>query len=156
MGTDFRILVALDLRAGTDQLLAEARLYANAFSATLDIIHVAEPDPDFVGYIKGDGSEKKPTQEDLIRDNKASELRSEHANAQAIGATLRAGGFQVGQVLTVEGPILETILEHASKLGSSLLILGSRQHSALYRLWYGDTAAGAAKQPPCPLLVVPI
>jgi nucleotide-binding universal stress UspA family protein len=58
--------------------------------------------------------------------------------------------------LTVQGPPLEKILEEVRKLGSDLLILGSHQHGAVYRLWYGDIAVDAAKQPPCALLVVPI
>jgi len=49
---DYRILVAIDLKAGTDQLLAEAQRYGRALDATVDVVHVSEPDPGFVGYIK--------------------------------------------------------------------------------------------------------
>jgi hypothetical protein len=53
----YRILVAIDLKPGTERLLAEAQRYAKALDAIVDIIHVADPDPDFVGYIK---SEQQP------------------------------------------------------------------------------------------------
>ena len=155
MSNEFRILVAVDLKTGTDQLLAEAQRYGHALNATVDVIHVAEPDPDFVGYIKSDHVEK-PTQEDLIRDGKANDLRSEHQQTQTIGATLRTRGVRVDQALTVQGPVLGTILDYAHKLNSNLLMLGSHQHSTLYRLWHGDTAADAAKRAPCALLVVPV
>jgi nucleotide-binding universal stress UspA family protein len=69
---------------------------------------------------------------------------------------MRASGIRVEQVLTVQGPPLETLLEEARKLRTDLLILGSHQHSALYRIWYGDVAVDAAKKTPCALLVVPI
>ena len=105
MSNEFRILVAVDLKTGTDQLLAEAQRYGHALNATVDVIHVAEPDPDFVGYIKSDHVEK-PTQEDLIRDGKANDLRSEHQQTQTIGATLRTRGVRVDQALTVQGPVL--------------------------------------------------
>ena len=155
MGNEYRILVAIDLKIGTDRLLAEAQRFSKALNAIVDIIHVAPPDPDFVGYIKSDDPEEQ-TQEDMIRDSKANALRAEHQKTHATGAKLRANGVRVDQTLAVQGPILATVVAHASKLNSDLLIVGSHQHSALYRLWYGDTSADAAKHPPCALLVVPM
>jgi nucleotide-binding universal stress UspA family protein len=154
MSTEYRILVAIDLETGTDRLLAEVQRYSKALNAIVDIIHVAPLDPDFVGYIKSNDP-KEQTQEDIIRDSKAIDLRTEHQKTQAFGASLHAKGVRVGQTLTVQGQILETILVHVSKLKSDLLILGSHQHSAIYRLWYGDTAINAVKHTPCALLVVP-
>ena len=69
---------------------------------------------------------------------------------------MRAAGIRVDQALMVQGPTLESIVDEARKHSSDLLILGSHQHGALYRLWYGDIAIDAAKQAPCALLVVPI
>ena len=154
MCSDFHILVAVDLKAGTDQLLAEAQRYGLALGAFVDIIHVAEADPDLVGYLKSES--QKPTQEDLIRDNKAEALRSALRQTQAIGEQLRTSGVRVDKALTVQGPILETILDHAHKLDSNLLILGSHHHNALYRFWFGETTVEAAKQAPCALLIVPV
>jgi nucleotide-binding universal stress UspA family protein len=112
-------------------------------SSIVDIVHVAVPDPAFVGYTKTDQFEQR------ARDDKAREFRSEHEKTQTIAAELQSKGVRLGQALTMQGPILETILDHARKLDSNLLMLGSHQHSALYRLWYGDTATDAAKQVPC-------
>jgi hypothetical protein len=54
----------------------------------VDIIHVAPPDPDFVGYMKsGDPAEK--TQDNLIRDSQAKALRDEHQQTQDLAAALR-------------------------------------------------------------------
>ena len=147
MSDDYRILLAIDLKPGTDRLLAETQRYAKALNATVDVIHVGEPDPAFVGYIKV---------VDVERQSKAHDLRAEHQQTQALGATLRASGIRVDRTLMVQGPILPMILEQAQKFGSDLLILGSHHHGALYRLWYGDTATDAVKQPPCAVLVVPV
>jgi nucleotide-binding universal stress UspA family protein len=62
----------------------------------------------------------------------------------------------VDHTLTVQGSILETIVEQAGKLDIDLLIMGSRHYGALYRLWHGDMATGAASRAPCALLLVPI
>jgi nucleotide-binding universal stress UspA family protein len=154
MSSSYRILVAIDLKPGTDYLLAETRRYAQALDATVDIIHVAAPDPDLIGYIKSTPEEQD--QFDVERKYHAKELRSEHQQTQDLAAKLRASGVRVDQALTVQGPTLARVLEEAHKLRADLLILGSHHHGALYRLWYGDIAAGAAKQARCALLVVPV
>jgi nucleotide-binding universal stress UspA family protein len=155
MAGNFRILVALDLKHGTDRLVLEAERFGKALDAIVDLIHVAEPDPDFVGYLKADRTGELH-QEEQIRDEKAREFRSTHDLTQSIGDRLKANGLQVAQALTVQGPVLTTILDHARKLETDLLILGSHQHNALYRLWYGDTAVDAARQAPCAVLIIPV
>src|SRR5579863_10664263 len=103
MGADYRILVAIDLETGTDRLVAEAQRYGQAFNATIDIVHVAEPDPDFVGYLKRPDPGNK-SQEDMIRVSHATALRTEHHQTQALAAALRANGIRVDQALAVQGP----------------------------------------------------
>ena len=155
MPDDYRIMVAIDLKIGTDRLLAEAQRYGQALNAVIDIIHVAAPDA-FIGYIKSDDPDEQG-QIDSERQPHAEALRSEHRLTQAFGDALRAKGVRVDRVLTVQGPTVETIVQEAGKLGADLLVLGSHQHGAFHRFWYGgDTAIGVAKQPPCALLVVPI
>jgi nucleotide-binding universal stress UspA family protein len=53
MSHAFRILVATDLKPGTDRLLAEAQRYAKALDAIVNIVHIADPVPDIVRYTKG-------------------------------------------------------------------------------------------------------
>lgn len=155
MSDDFRIVVAIDLQAGTDRLLAETKRYGLALNAVVDVIHVASPDPDFVGYMKS-GDPGEATQDNQIRKSEAKALRAEHAQTQAFGAALRASGIRVDRALTLQGPILETILHETRKLDADLLILGSHHHGAIHRLWFGDIAVDAAKEPPCSLLVIPV
>ena len=155
--SNYRILVATELASGTDRLLAEAQRYGRALDAIVDILHVAPSDPEFVGYIKNPDPEAMgPSQDEQIRESRAKAFRSQHRRTQDFEAALRVNGVCVGQTLTVQGPVLETILEHVRKFNSDLLMLGSHQHSALYRLWYGDTATEAVKHAPCALLVVPM
>jgi nucleotide-binding universal stress UspA family protein len=155
MSSDYRILVAIDLKTGTDRLLAEAQRYAKALDAVVDIIHVAPPDPDFVGYIKSARPEDQ-TETDPKRKPIAEALRTEHQQIQTLGATLRASGTRVDRAMTVQGPTLQKLLEEVHKLRADLLIVGSHHHGPIYRLLHGDTAAGASASAPCALLVVPI
>jgi nucleotide-binding universal stress UspA family protein len=158
----YRILVAIDLKAGTEHLLAEAQRYAKALDAIVDILHVVDPDPDFVGYrktaqeVETDVPLGSANYDQVLRADRAKEFRLEREQAQIIAEQMRASGTLVDRALTIQGPPLEKVLEEVRKLGSDLLILGSHQHGAVYRLWHGDIAVDAAKQPPCALLVVPI
>jgi nucleotide-binding universal stress UspA family protein len=155
MAGDYRILLAIDLKRGTDRLLAEAQRYSQAFNATVDVVHVVEPDPTFVGYIKADRPEEQDKL-DPVREPHAEALAVEHRQTQICGAVLHKNGVRVGHTLTIQGPPSRIILEEARKLESDLLIVGSRHHNALYRFWYGDTATNIAAQPPCALLLIPV
>jgi nucleotide-binding universal stress UspA family protein len=94
-------------------------------------------------------------QTDVKRIPKAEALRADHQQIQAIGETLRSKGLRVDDAITVQGSVPASILEMSHKLSADMLIMGSHQHGALYRLVHGDTAAEAVTQAPCPILVVP-
>jgi len=153
MSDDFRLLVAVDF-SRMDRALVEVERQARAHDALITLLHVAQPDPEFIGYLKSSGQAVQ-MQTDVKRIPKAEALRTEHQQIQAIAETLRDKGLRVDGAITVQGPVLASILEMASKLGADLLIIGSHQHGALYRLVHGDTAAEAVTQAPCPVLVVP-
>jgi hypothetical protein len=51
MSNDFRILVAVDF-SGMDRVLVEVERQARAHDALITLLHVAQPDPEFVGYLK--------------------------------------------------------------------------------------------------------
>lgn len=150
-----RILLCIDLKPGTDRLLPQVIRYARALNAVVDIVHVAEPDPEMIGYIKADEPSEQETV-DSERTAQAHRLRAEHRETQRVEAELRSRGVAVERALTMQGPALETILRQAERLNTSILMLGSHQHGPLYRLWYGDLAKEAVGRAPCALLVVPV
>jgi nucleotide-binding universal stress UspA family protein len=153
MSDGFRILVAVDF-GEMDRVLVEVERQARAHDAIITLIHVAQPDPEFIGYLKSDGQAAQ-MQTDVKREPKAGELRTEHIKTHAIGEVLRGKRLRVDDAITVQGSVLESILEMSHKLGADMLIMGSHHHGALYRLMHGDTAAEAVAQARCPVLVVP-
>ena len=48
-----KLLVAVDLSESTEKVVKKAEEIASAISAKVWILHVAAPDPDFVGYEPG-------------------------------------------------------------------------------------------------------
>lgn len=69
------ILVAIDFNETVGELLSYAEALAIKFDAKIWVLHVAAPNPDFVGYEPGP---------QYIRDFKADELREEHRSLQNI------------------------------------------------------------------------
>lgn len=67
------ILVTIDFDVKTTLLIDNAYKLANAFGSKVWLVHIAAPDPDFVGYEIGP---------QYIRDNRAYELREEHRQLQ--------------------------------------------------------------------------
>ena len=154
MSKQFRIVLGLGLDDDTERILREVARYASTFDASLEILHVAPPDPDMVGYLKGLENDVD-TQEDIIRKSKGEQYRFEHERLQRISRKLKAAGVRVETALSIQGNVPEKLLKHARETRADLLMIGHTHHGALYRAVYGDTAAAIVKSPPCPILIVP-
>lgn len=140
------LLVALDLSAASNDVLNAARKAAAATNAEVRLLHVAEPNPSFVGYEAGP---------DVVRDQVAREHRNEHRALQEHADRLREAGIDAAALL-IPGPIVETILKEAEKMPADLIVLGNYGHGAVYQLVAGSTCLGVVKQTTLPLLLVPV
>ncbi len=140
-----QIIAALDLSPVSDEVLNRAASIARAFSARLILLHVAAPDPDFVGFDVGPQS---------VRDARANELRDEHRAFQQLAKELCDTGVNAEAGL-VQGPTVETILEQADRQKADLLVLGSHGHGAVYRALLGSVSEGVLHRATVPVLVVP-
>jgi nucleotide-binding universal stress UspA family protein len=139
------ILVAVDFADTTEAIVRRAEEIAVAFSAKVWLIHVAEPEPDFIGYQPGPQTE---------RDFLAERLRTEHRGIQQIAERLRTKGLDVTALL-VQGATVETILEEADRLKIDMIIVGSHGRGAMYHLLLGSVSEGVLRGAACPTLVVP-
>lgn len=139
------ILVAVDFTDVTPAVVAEAEKLARAFGAELTVVHVAEPNPDFVGYEAGPKS---------VRDAEAKHLREEHSQLHEIAEKMRADGVNV-KGLVLQGPTVEKIIEEVDKLNADMIVMGNHQHGPLHRFFLGSATEGVIRQNRCPVLVVP-
>ena len=139
------ILVSLDISESTDKVVAKAKQLATVMSAKLYLIHVAEPEPDFVGYGVGPQT---------VRDSVSEELHKEHAHIQNIAEKLRNDGIDATGLL-IQGSIAESILKQADKLEAEMIVMGSHGRGAVYSLLVGSVSQGVLHDAKCPVLVVP-
>jgi nucleotide-binding universal stress UspA family protein len=138
------LLVAVDFSGvAEDQLDIVARLARP--NREVFLLHVAEPDPSFVGYEAGP---------DEVRHEVAVEFRREHEQLQALAGRLRDQGHQVS-ALMVQGPTVKTILDQAEKLEAEVIVVGSHGRGKLFDLVVGSVSAGVIRKTKIPVLVVP-
>ncbi len=140
-----RILAAVDFSEVSDAVVSHAASLAQAFSARLLLLHVAAPDPEFVGLEVGPQT---------VRDARADELRREHRELQRRASDLRDRGFNA-EAFLIQGPTVDTILERAEHLDADLLVLGSHGHGAAYRALLGSISGGVLRRATVPVLIVP-
>jgi nucleotide-binding universal stress UspA family protein len=139
------ILAAIDFSAVTPRLLSLSTELAKRYDAKLWIIHVAAPDPDFIGFKTGP---------QYIRDHRAEQLRQEHIDAQALAAEAGEKGVEA-EALLVQGPTAETLLNEVDRLKIDLVVIGSHGRSALYRAFVGSVSEQVLSECKVPVLVVP-
>jgi nucleotide-binding universal stress UspA family protein len=141
------ILVAVDFSGGTEHVLAVAARVAAASGASVHLLHVAAPEPGFVGYDKAGGPED--------RDHRADELRDEHQGLGVLADAMKDSGITVKPLL-VKGATIEVILGEANRLGADLIVVGSHGHGAMHRFLVGSTPDALVRQSEIPVLVVPV
>ncbi|GGA41537.1 universal stress protein [Okeania sp. KiyG1] len=139
------IVVAIDFSQITPAIITQAEALVQAFNSKLWLIHIAEPDPDFVGFKTG----PQPK-----RDRWAQEFRREHQQIQDLAKELRQKGLDTVALLT-QGSTVETILAEAKKLAADLIIVGSHGRSGIEKFFAGSVSEGILHGAHCPVLVIP-
>lgn len=140
-----KVLVAVDLSPASKKVVAAAGRVATQTGAEVYVLHVAEPDPDFVGYDAGP---------EVVRHQVAREYREEHRGVQELADGLREDGIEATALL-IQGPTVVTTLAQAEKLGAELIVVGSHGRGAIYDVLVGSYSAGILRGAEVPVLVVP-
>jgi len=138
------ILAAIDFSDVTDEVLKKAAELAKQLSAHLWIVHVAAPEPEFVGY------DEEPSHE---RDWRAKTLREEHRLIQEKADSLD-DAIEVTPLL-LQGPTVKVLLHEALKLKADLLVVGSHGRSAVYNMLVGNVTESLLRSASHPILIVP-
>ncbi len=140
------ILVAVDLDASSQLLINTAAEQAEKFNAKVWVLHIADPEPDFVGNKAGP---------QYVRDYLVEEIKKEHKLIRQYTEELIAKGI-VADGLLIQGPTVKMILEEIEKLQIDLLIIGHHRHSLLFKLFLGDNHTALVNKSKVPVLVVPL
>lgn len=136
------LLVPVDFSDVTAKVTDAAASLAAALGSRVILVHVAEPEPQFVGYDPGPMS---------VRVAVAGDMHADHRRLERLKA---AFGTTEVLALQVQGTTAEKILLLAQEYGAGMIIMGSHGHGALYHLLAGSVTTAVLKDSPCPVLVV--
>ena len=137
------ILVPVDFSDTTSGVIETAKQFAATFGSRVVLLHISEPEPDFVGFEPGPIA---------VRQTVARDLKQEHQKMEDLKSSC---GIPDVLALHIQGPAVEKILHEAASHNAELIVIGSHGHGALYELLVGSVTAGVLKGAKCPVLVVP-
>lgn len=139
------IVAAVDFSERTEAVIALASSQAKAFGARLWIVHVAAPEPGFVGYDAGPQS---------VRDNVAKHIRERHREIQDLADGVRSAGVEATALL-IRGVTVKALLSEAERLEADLLVLGSHGHGLMHRVLLGSVSQAVLQKSTIPVLLIP-
>jgi len=140
-----KLLAAIDFSPVTDKILAKIKELYPKMNPKIYLIHVVQPDPDFIGYEVG-----PPTE----RDFRAKGFKDKHKELQGIAKALHKDGIEATPLL-LQGATIETIIEEGQKLNVDFIMIGSHGHGMMYNLLVGSIGNGLLKHSPIPLMIIP-
>jgi len=140
-----KYLVAVDFSESMKRIMESVKLCIRDEKDEVILLHVAEPDPDFVGY---------EVDTEQIRDVEAKRYYKEMCDLEAIKEDLKKEGIN-SQALLIQGAIVETILKEAEKLAVDVIIAGSHGKNFMLRTLLGSSSTGIIHKSTLPVLIVP-
>lgn len=139
------LLVPVDMSEASEKVVEAARRMATGREAKVYVLHVAAPDPDFVGF---------QTASPAVRLAVAQEFRREHRAVQAIADKLRSEGIDATALL-VRGVTVDSILHEAEAMNADTIVIGTHGHGAVHGAIVGSVSSGVIRKSKVPVLVVP-
>ncbi len=136
------ILAAVDFSDSTPGVMKMARAQAEAFGASLHVVHVLEPEPAYTAY--GFTPDEFP----------AMHVFQEEARKRASARLDELVGNDTAKL--IEGTPLHGILDYAKDVGAELVILGAHGHGKVASLLLGSVAEGMVRKALLPVMVVPV
>ena len=140
------LLVPVEFEEKTSLLLNKAIELAQKFGSKVWIVHIAAPDPDYVGYEVGP---------QYIRDNRADDLRTEHKLIQKYTDEVKQKGID-SEGLLIQGATAEMILKECVNLNIDLLIIGHHKHGFFHKAFGDSVVSSIIDKSHVPVLIVPL
>jgi len=140
-----KYLVAIDFSESMKKIIESVKLCIRDENDQVILLHVAEPDPDFVGY---------EVDTEQMRDIEAKRYHQEKCDLESVKEDLDKEGIS-SKALLIQGAIVETILKEAEKLAVDVIIMGSHGKNFMQRTLLGSSSTGVMHKSTLPVLIVP-
>lgn len=140
------LLVAINFSDLAPEIIANSIELAQALQAKIWLVHVADPNPFFIGY------EVEPP---VLRAQREEELKRERSELQAMASQIESHGIEVSAELLPGTPV-SCIIDKAAEINADMIIIGKEDHGFFYKTFMGSTSEGVVSKSDCPVLVIPL
>ncbi len=148
-----KILVTIDFSDITERVLYQSRILAESMKAEVVLLHVAEPNADYITY-DYDPAAMYAIDPSEIRDQIAQRFHTEHQTIQQYAQQFRDQGLSC-KALMVQGETVEMILNGVKKLSTDMIVAGSHGKGVISKILLGSTSERLIKQTTVPIYLVP-
>jgi len=138
------ILAAIDLTSSSDDVIRAIPQVANQ-GETVIMLHVADPEPDFVGFDPGP---------DVVREQIEKEFSQQQEQLENFAETVSLNAFKV-TATQKRGASAAVIMETADQHDVRMIIMGNRRHGTVYDILVGSVAEEVIRAAAQPVLMVP-
>jgi nucleotide-binding universal stress UspA family protein len=145
------LLVAVDLGKASTRVASGAAELAQALSAKIVLLHVAEPKAAPLPAGKAKRAAIAAAWPLLTPKSQA----SLEARLNSVAASLKAAGIEVKTVV-VAGLLADEILDQSAQCHADFIILGSHGKSTQHLVSRQDALTGMLRRLKCPLIIVPV
>lgn len=135
------ILVPLDGSLPSEQSLPYAMALARRSGATLQLAYVHTP------LLLGEGTMYLGTPDVQLWEDEKKYL-------QSVADRLKKAGLEKVSAHVLEGPVAETLQEHALEKGCDLVVMTTHGRGPVSRFWLGSVADRLVHRVPMPLLLI--
>ena len=139
------ILACTDFSDVSGRIIDYSISLGGAFNLKVYVVHVAAPEPDFVG------NEAGPQK---LRDIRADELTEKHKQLFNLKEKIQNRGVEA-EALLIQGKTVEEIFSMAEKINAEFIVIGSRKHGVLHKAFRGSVLHSVLSDSNIPLVVIP-
>lgn len=139
------LLVAVNFSDLAPEIISVSIEMALALKTKIFLVHVADPNPFFIGY------EVEPP---VLRAQREEELKRENSELKAMATQIERKGVEVKAELLHGSPI-NALLEKAEEIEAGMIVIGKEDHGFFYKTFMGSTSEGVVSKSNCPVLVIP-
>ncbi|MDF1613768.1 universal stress protein [Desulfurivibrio dismutans] len=139
-----KILVPVDFSANSCKIMALAASLAQRFKAELAVVFVVQSFDDYSGFF---------VPREPIAQFEEEMIRNAEEKMQSFIQECLAPDAQV-QTRVLTGDVADSIVEHATRTGVDLIVIGTHGYRGLERVLFGSVAEKVIKRADCPVISI--
>ena len=144
-----KILVPVGFSQNTSKIINQTIELAKQMQAEVEILYIQKYEPEIAGYIS---SSKKHYDEATLDEIK--KLKNQF-DLESLRNHFLKENIKI-KIHLSQGYLASEIINHAEKLKSDLIIMGSHGHGIIHDLLLGSISHNVINNSPCPVFIIPL